>query len=64
MMWQEMQNLVCFDRSMCSDAASDPHKIGKIKNATNAKIFPSLLAVKEGRSAMTAIKTALIPSSP
>src|SRR5713101_2248771 len=63
MMWQERQNFVCFDRSMCSDAASEPHRIGKIKNATNAKIFPSRLAVREGRTTMIATKSALMLSS-
>jgi multisubunit Na+/H+ antiporter MnhB subunit len=63
-MWQLTQNFVCFERSMCSEAAIEPQRIGKMKNVTNAKIFPSRLAVTEGKTTTLAISTVFSSNMP
>ena len=39
MMWQERQNVVCLERSICADVPTKLQRIGKAKSATNARDF-------------------------
>jgi hypothetical protein len=64
MVWQDRQNAVVFDRSISLAKPKKPQKIGRINNATNARIFPPRLAVTLGRQTRTPINTALNNTSP
>ena len=62
MIWQERQNFVCLERSICVEAAMEPQSTGRIQKATKASIFPGAETVIAGRTTIIAIRTAVITS--
>ena len=62
MIWQERQNFVCLERSICVEAAMEPQSTGRIQKATKASIFPATETVIAGRTTIIAIRTAVITS--
>src|SRR5713226_383023 len=61
MMWQERQNCVRFERSMCSEVPIATQSSGRMKSARKARILPPRVAVMDGQKTRTAIRTMLRP---
>jgi len=50
MTWQDVQNAVSFDLSICCDRPPVPASTGRTKTARNARIFPPRDAEIDGRN--------------